>query len=68
MTPTRRKLALALGLVGLVLAALGMFGRASIAIGGAFLLCLGGLGGYYFRTLEERTERLDIEPGRMLWE
>jgi hypothetical protein len=67
---TNRKLALAaaLALVGLLLAALGLFGRASIAVGGGFLLCLGFVGGCYYARREAKIASFEIEPGRMLWE
>lgn len=68
MTNRRMALAAALALVGLLLAALGLFGKASIAVGGGFLICLGFVGGCYYTRREAKIASFEIEPGLMLWE
>ena len=68
MTNRRMALAAALALVGLLLAALGLFGRATLAVAVGFALCLGLVAGYYYGRNESKIASFEIEPGRMLWE
>ena len=68
MTNRRMALAAVFAFAGLLCAALGLFGKASVAVGGGFLLCLGFVGGCYFTRREAKIASFEIEPGRMLWE
>lgn len=68
MTNRRLALATALALGGLILAALGLFGKASVAVGGGFLICLGFVAGCFYARREAKIASFEIRPGVMLWE